>query len=105
MLVYLIHRLIRRRQGIGAVFGLFGATFAVARQLHLDVRWVVIIVINLAFVPRAGDQLAGAHRRMVTGALVAATYVYAPERRNFDQATVTMRSSSENRLYTVVAQH
>jgi membrane associated rhomboid family serine protease len=64
----------------GAVFGLFGAWFVVARRLHLDSRGIVtLIAINLAFgffVPHIAwqDHLGG----LVTGALVTAAYAYAP---------------------------
>ncbi len=64
----------------GAVFGLFGAWFVVARRLRLDSRGIVaLIVINLVFgfvVPNIAwqDHLGG----LATGALVAAAYAYAP---------------------------
>src|SRR6201998_3866100 len=82
----------------GAIFGLFGATFVVARRLTLDVRWVAaVIVINLAFTfvaPAVSSQRISwqAHvGGLVTGALVAAAYVYPPrERRNLIQAAVTV---------------
>lgn len=94
VLVYLIAPLNTATGGAsGAVFGLFGATFMVARRLHLDVRWVVaLIVINLAFTFLApAISWQGHVGGLVTGALVAATYVYAPrERRNLIQATVTI---------------
>ncbi len=94
VLVYLIAPLNTATAGAsGAVFGLFGATFMVARRLHLDVRWVVaLIVINLAFTFLApAISWQGHVGGLVTGALVAATYVYAPrERRNLIQATVTI---------------
>ena len=80
------------------MFGLFGATFVVAGRLSLDVRWVVaLIVINLVFtgvVPAVSSQSIswqGHVGGLVTGALVAAAYVYAPrERRNLIQAGVTV---------------
>ena len=69
----------------GAIFGLFGATFVVAKRLTLDVRWVVgVIVINLVFtfvVPAVSSQLISwqAHvGGLVTGGVVAAAYVYPP---------------------------
>jgi membrane associated rhomboid family serine protease len=82
----------------GAIFGLFGATFVVARRLTLDVRWVAaVIAINLAFTfiaPAVSAQRISwqAHvGGLVTGALVAAAYVYPPtQRRNLTQAAVTV---------------
>ena len=77
----------------GAVFGLFGATFVVGKRLNLDVRGVVaLIAINLVItfvIP--GISWQGHLGGLVTGALVAAAYVYTPrERRNLVQAGVTV---------------
>src|ERR1700739_715605 len=99
VLVYLLAPLNTATAGAsGAIFGLFGATFVVAKRLTLDVRWVVaVIVINLAFtfvVPAISSQRISwqAHvGGLVTGWLVAAAYVYPPrERRNLIQAAVTV---------------
>jgi membrane associated rhomboid family serine protease len=64
----------------GAIFGLFGATFVAAKRLRLDVRsLVVLIVINLVItftVP--GISWQGHVGGLLTGALVAAAYLYAP---------------------------
>ncbi|HET9877485.1 MAG TPA: rhomboid family intramembrane serine protease [Mycobacterium sp.] len=77
----------------GAVFGLFGATFVVAKRLRLNVGWVAaVIVINLAFtfsVPHISWQ--GHVGGLITGTLVALVYVYAPRgRRDLVQAAVTI---------------
>jgi membrane associated rhomboid family serine protease len=66
----------------GAIFGLFGAWFVIARRLGLDARAVVfLIVINLAIgfvVPYIAWQ---AHvGGLVTGGVLTAAYVYAPRR-------------------------
>lgn len=70
-------------QGIGAsgaIFGLFGATFVVARRLRLDTRWIVILLaINLVItfvVPNIDwrAHLGG----LATGFAVAAAFAYAP---------------------------
>lgn len=65
----------------GAVFGLFGAWFVVARKLRLDVRGIItIIVINLvfSFVYRSTiawqDHVGG----LIVGVLTTAAYAYAP---------------------------
>jgi membrane associated rhomboid family serine protease len=67
----------------GAVFGLFGAWFVVARKLHLDIRGIAtIIAINLAFsffyrsTIAWQDHVGG----LITGALVTAAFAYAPRR-------------------------
>lgn len=94
VLVYLLSPLDTPTAGAsGAVFGLFGATFVVAKRLNLDVRWVVaLIAINLVLtftVP--GISWQGHLGGLVTGALVALGYVYAPrDRRNLVQAAVTV---------------
>ena len=66
VLVYLLSALNANTAGASAaVFGLFGATFVVAKRLNLDVRWVVaLIAFNLVFTLTAlRDQLAGPCRR------------------------------------------
>jgi membrane associated rhomboid family serine protease len=73
----------------GAIYGLFGATFVAAKRLRLDVRWLVgLIVINLVLtfaVP--GISWQGHIGGLITGAFIAAVFVYAPRaRRNLIQA-------------------
>jgi membrane associated rhomboid family serine protease len=65
----------------GAIFGLFGAWFVVARRLRLDTRGIVLlIVINLvfSFVYRSEiawqDHVGG----LVVGAIITIAYAYAP---------------------------
>jgi membrane associated rhomboid family serine protease len=64
----------------GAVFGLFGAAFVVGRRLRVDVRWIVaLIVVNLVITVVAPNISWQGHLGgLVTGAVVAAAYVYAP---------------------------
>lgn len=99
VLVYLLSPLNSATAGAsGAIFGLFGAIFVVARQLKLDVRWIgAVVVINLVFT-FAGPALGtgaiswqGHVGGLITGAVVAAAFVHAPRvRRNAFQAGVSV---------------
>ncbi len=67
----------------GAVFGLFGAWFVVARKLRLDVRGILtIIAINLVFslIYRSTiawqDHVGG----LIAGVLTTAAFAYAPRK-------------------------
>ncbi len=94
VLVYLLAPIGAATAGAsGAVFGLFGATFVVAKRLNLDVRWVVILIaINLVMtftVPSISWQ--GHVGGLLTGALIAAAYTYAPRaNRNLVQGGVSV---------------
>ncbi len=99
VLVYLLSPLDTATAGAsGAIFGLFGAMFVVGKRVSVDVRGVVaVIAINLLFTflaPLISSQRISwqAHvGGLVTGALVAAAYVYPPrERRTMIQAVVTV---------------
>lgn len=98
-LVFLIAPLNTATAGAsGAVFGLFGATFVVARKLRLDVGWVVgLIVLNLAFTfvgPMFGTgaiSWQGHVGGLVTGAVVSAGLVYPPRaQRNLAQTVLVV---------------
>jgi membrane associated rhomboid family serine protease len=83
VLVYLLSPVHAATAGAsGAVFGLFGATFVIGRKMRLDVRWVVIlIVINLVItftIP--GISWQGHIGGLITGAMIAAAFAYAPSR-------------------------
>jgi membrane associated rhomboid family serine protease len=65
----------------GAIFGLFGAWFVLARRLRLDARMIVgLIVINLV-ISFAVPNIAwwqGHIGGLIAGAALTAAYVYAP---------------------------
>ncbi|GAB2868182.1 rhomboid family intramembrane serine protease [Actinocorallia aurea] len=65
----------------GAIFGLFGAVFVLSRRLNLDIRPIaLILVVNLVFTFLPGFNISwqGHIGGLLTGAVVAAVYVYAP---------------------------
>ena len=69
------------------MFGLFGATFVIGKRLNMDVRWVIgLIALNLAFtfvIPLISSQnisWQGHIGGLVTGAVIAAAYAYAPRK-------------------------
>ncbi len=77
----------------GAIFGLFGATAVAYKRFNLDMRWLIgLIVINLVLtfsIPNISWQ--GHLGGLITGAAVAAAFIYAPrERRNLVQGTATI---------------
>jgi membrane associated rhomboid family serine protease len=64
----------------GAIFGLFGALIVLLRKMKLSIAGVVpVLIVNLIFtfsVP--GISIAGHLGGLVTGALIAAGFAYAP---------------------------
>jgi membrane associated rhomboid family serine protease len=67
----------------GAIFGLFGAYFVVARKLRLDVRGIVtIIAINLAFSLFYRSTIAWQDHvgGLIVGAVTTAAFAYAPRK-------------------------
>jgi membrane associated rhomboid family serine protease len=99
VLVYLLSPLNAATAGAsGAVFGLFGAAFVLAKRLNLNIRWVgALIGINLIFtfvMPAISSQSIswqGHVGGLVTGVLIGVAYGYAPrDRRNLIQAGVTV---------------
>jgi membrane associated rhomboid family serine protease len=67
----------------GAVFGLFGALFVVAKRLNYDIRGIaVLIVLNLVItftVPNISWQ--GHLGGLITGSALALAYAYAPRQQ------------------------
>ena len=78
----------------GAIFGLFGAWFVLARKLRLDTRQIIgLIVINLAISFIGGLNIAWqAHvGGLIAGTLLTAAFVYAPrQNRALIQAAATV---------------
>jgi membrane associated rhomboid family serine protease len=94
VLVYLITPLDQPTLGAsGAIFGLFGTTFALARRLNFDVRWVVgLIVINLVITFVAPSISWQGHvGGLVTGTVLGWAYANAPrQHRTLVQVGVTV---------------
>jgi membrane associated rhomboid family serine protease len=83
MYYYLASPTIAAAGASGAIYGLFGAWFVVARRLRADTRGIVMLIaINLALsfywshVIAWQDHIGG----LLTGALLTAAYAYAPGR-------------------------
>ena len=83
MYYYLASPAVAAAGASGAIYGLFGAWFVVARRLRVDTRGIVMLIaINLAlsFYWRSAiawqDHIGG----LLTGGLLTAAYAYAPTR-------------------------
>jgi membrane associated rhomboid family serine protease len=78
----------------GAIFGLFGAWFVVARRLRLDSRWIVTIIVLNLVIGFVGHSLIAwqAHvGGLLAGGLLTAAYAYAPrEKRALIQVGATV---------------
>lgn len=92
----------------GAIFGLFGAWFVLARRLRLDARQIIVlIVINLGIsfaVPGIAWQ---AHvGGLIAGAALTAAFAYAPRRsRAVTQAAATVAILAVLVVAVVVRDH
>jgi len=93
----------------GAIFGLLGAWFVIARRLRLDARVIVfLIVVNLAIDFAARDYIAWqAHvGGLVTGGVLTAAYVYAPRRnRGATQLAATVAVLAILALGVIIRDH
>lgn len=94
MYYYLVSPIDLAAGASGAIFGLFGAWFVVARRLRLDTRGIVVLIaINLALGFFFHSFIAWqAHiGGLLTGALLTAAYGYAPRKhRAAVQAAATV---------------
>ena len=94
MYYYLVSPIDLAAGASGAIFGLFGAWFVVARRLRLDTRGIVVLIaINLALGFFFHSFIAWqAHiGGLLTGALLTAAYAYAPRKnRAAVQAAATV---------------
>jgi membrane associated rhomboid family serine protease len=93
----------------GAIFGLLGAWFVIARRLRLDARVIVfLIAVNLA-IDFAGQHYIAwqAHvGGLVTGGLLTAAYVYAPRRnRGATQLAATVAVLAILALGVIIRDH
>jgi membrane associated rhomboid family serine protease len=87
----------------GAIFGLFGAWFVMARRLRLDARGIVtLIVINLviSFVWRSTIAWQAHIGGLLAGALITAAYAYAPRK---NQAAIQIAATAVVLALAVVA--
>ena len=92
----------------GAIFGLFGAWFVVARRLRLDSRWIVtIIVLNLVLGFTVHGIAWQAHvGGILAGGLLTAAYAYAPRaNRALIQGGATVAIVAILALAVVVRDH
>jgi membrane associated rhomboid family serine protease len=92
----------------GAIFGLFGAWFVVARRLRLDSRWIVtVIVLNLVIGFVVPDIAWQAHLGgILAGGALTAAYAYAPrDQRTFVQAGATAAAIVFLVLAVVIRDH
>jgi len=82
MYYYLASPTVAAAGASGAIYGLFGAWFVVARRLRLDSRGIVMLIaINLAISFIWSAIAWQAHiGGLLTGALLTAAYAYAPRR-------------------------
>jgi membrane associated rhomboid family serine protease len=87
----------------GAIFGLFGAWFVVARKLGLDSRQVVmLIVLNLVITFAVPGIAWQAHvGGLVIGSALTAAYVYAPG--GTQQQRVLMRIAATAAVVVILA--
>lgn len=78
----------------GAIFGLFGAWFVLAKRLRLDTRQVVLLIVlnlGITFLFRHTIAWEGHVGGLITGAALTAAYVYAPRaNRTLIQAAATI---------------
>jgi membrane associated rhomboid family serine protease len=92
----------------GAIFGLFGAWFVVARRLRVDARGILVLIgINLVIsftIPGIAWQ---AHvGGLITGAALTAAYAYAPRnQRTIVQAGATVLLLAVLVLATIARTH
>jgi membrane associated rhomboid family serine protease len=93
----------------GAIFGLFGAWFVVARKLRIDPRPIVILIVLNLVLSFVGykiiawqDHIGG----LITGALLAAAFAYAPRKyRTWIQVGATVAVAALLLIVVVTRNH